>query len=48
MIYASLEFKGRVYTYQSVKVTEINDISINGQPLLEKHAKSEVISNTFS
>ncbi len=30
MIYTSLEYKGRLYTFQTIKVTEISDILLNG------------------
>lgn len=38
MIYASLEYKGKLYTYQAVKVTDINNILVNGQPLIDKYS----------
>ena len=30
MIYTSLEFKGKLYTYTAVKVTDITNILVNG------------------
>lgn len=30
VIFTSLEFKGKLYTYQTVKVTEISQILVNG------------------
>ena len=47
MIFTSLEYKGKLYTYQTVKVTEITNILVNGQPLVEKQAKTELVTNTF-
>jgi hypothetical protein len=47
MIFTSLEFKGKLYTYQTVKVTEITNILVNGLPLVEKQAKTELVTNTF-
>jgi hypothetical protein len=32
IIFTSLEFKGKLYTYQTVKVTEITNILVNGLP----------------
>jgi len=40
LIYTSLEYKGRLYTYQTVKGTEITNILVNGQPLIEKYSQS--------
>ena len=37
-IFTSLEFKGRLYTYQTVKVTDISNILVNGQPLVDRKA----------
>jgi hypothetical protein len=47
VIFTSLEFKGKLYTYQTVKVTEISNILVNGAPLIEKKAKTELVTNTF-
>ena len=47
IIFTSLEFKGKLYTYQTVKVTEITNILVNGLPLVEKQAKTELVTNTF-
>jgi hypothetical protein len=30
IIYVSLEFKGKLYTYQTIKVTDITNVLING------------------
>ena len=30
MIYTSLEFKGRLYTFQTIKITDIPNILLNG------------------
>ena len=38
LIYTSLEFKGRLYTYSAIKVTEITNILVNSQPLIEKYS----------
>ena len=39
LIFTSLEFKGRLYSYQTVKVTEINNVLVNAQPVLEKYSQ---------
>ncbi len=36
VIFTSLEFKGKLYTYQTVKVTDISTILINGSALVNK------------
>ena len=36
VIFTSLEYNGKLYTYQTVKVTEISNILVNGAPLIEK------------
>jgi hypothetical protein len=36
LIFTSLEFKGKLYTYQTVKVTEISNVLINNSPLIDK------------
>ena len=46
-IFTSLEFKGKLYTYQTVKVTEITNILVNGQPLVERQAQTQLVTNTF-
>jgi hypothetical protein len=38
VIHVSLEYKGKLYTYQTVKVTDITNILINGQALLDKYS----------
>ena len=48
LIFTSLEFKGRLYSYQTVKVTEINNVLVNAQPVLEKYSQPTLISNTFT
>jgi len=41
LIFTSLEFKGKLYSYQCIKVGEITDVLINeGQPLIEMFSKS--------
>ena len=47
MIFTSLEFKGKLYTYQTIKATEIANVLVNGLPLIEKYSKTEVVTNTF-
>ena len=37
-VFTSLEFKGRLYTYQTLKVTDISNILVNGQPLIQKYS----------
>lgn len=34
MIFTSLEFKGKLYSYHTVKVTDISNVLVNGQPLV--------------
>ena len=36
IIHTSLEFKGKLYTYQTVKVTDITQVLVNGSPLVDK------------
>jgi hypothetical protein len=38
IIRVSLEYKGKLYTYQTIKVTEITNVLINGQALLDKYS----------
>jgi Tetratricopeptide repeat protein 5 OB fold domain len=38
IIHVSLEFKGKLYTYQTIKVTDITNVLINGQALLDKYS----------
>merc|ERR1712228_678097 len=33
LIFTSLDFKNRIYSYNCVKVAEIMDVLVNGQPL---------------
>jgi hypothetical protein len=47
VIFTKLEYKGKLYSYQSIKVTEINNILVNRHALTSKYASSELISDTF-
>ncbi|CDW76195.1 tetratricopeptide repeat protein 5 [Stylonychia lemnae] len=47
MIHTSLEFKGKLYNYQTLKVTDITNILINSAPLIAKYSEVQVITNTF-
>lgn len=38
VIFTSLEFKGKLYTYQTAKVTDISTVLVNGQALVSKSA----------
>lgn len=38
VVFTSLEFKGKLYTYQTVKVPEIQNILVNGEPLISKYS----------
>ncbi len=40
MIFTSLEFKGKLYTYQTVKVTDITNVLINNAPLVDKYSQT--------
>jgi len=40
MIYTSLEFKGKLYTFQTIKITEISNVLLNGQPVIDKYSHS--------
>ena len=40
MIFTSLEFKGKLYTYQTVKVTEISNVLVNGTPLVDRYSQT--------
>lgn len=45
LVFTSLEFKGRLYSYQCIKVSEITDVLVNdGQPLLDIIASHSVVS----
>mmetsp|Transcript_16632 Transcript_16632/g.11923 ORF Transcript_16632/g.11923 Transcript_16632/m.11923 type:complete len:164 (+) Transcript_16632:866-1357(+) len=48
MMYTSLEYKGKLYTFQTIKVTEISNVLINQQPLLDNFSLNTLVSNTFS
>lgn len=39
LIHTSLEYKGKLYTYQTIKVTDITNVLINSNPLLEKYSE---------
>jgi len=47
VIFTSLEFKGKLYTYQTVKVTDITQILVNGQALVSKQAQSLAVTSAF-
>ncbi len=47
VMHTSLEYKGKLYTYQTVKVTDITNVLVNSNPLIEKYSKVEVVTNTF-
>ena len=47
VIFTSLQFQGRLYAYQTVKVTDITNILVNGQPLVDRQAKTQLVTNTF-
>lgn len=38
IIHTSLEYKGKLYTYQTVKVVDITNVLINSVPLIEKYS----------
>lgn len=38
IIHTSLEYRGKLYTYQTVKVTDITNVLINSQPLIDKYS----------
>ena len=38
MIHTSLEFKGKLYTYQAIKATEISNVLINSSPVLDNYS----------
>lgn len=38
-IHTSLEYKGKLYTYQTLKVTDITNVLINSQPLTDKYSE---------
>jgi len=39
IIHTSLEYKGKFYTYQTVKVTDITNVLINSSPLIDKYSE---------
>lgn len=39
MIHTSIEFKGKLYNYQTLKVTDITNILINSSPLIAKYSE---------
>jgi hypothetical protein len=47
LIFTSLEFKGKLYTYQTVKVTHISNVLLNNSPLIDKFSQTEVVTSTF-
>lgn len=48
MIFTSLEFKGKLYTYQTVKAVDITCVLVNGAPLVERQALAQLVTNTFA
>ncbi len=48
IIHTSLEYKGKLYTYQTVKVVDITNVLINSVPLIEKYSQVELVTNTFT
>jgi len=48
VIHTTLEYKGKLYSYQTVKVTDITNVLINSNPLIDKYSQVELITNTFA
>lgn len=48
LVLVQLQYKGYQYNYQCLKVTDISNILVNGQTLIDESASSEVIQKTFS
>ena len=48
IVVITLNAKGYKYTYQCIKVNDINSVLVNGKTLINESASSEIISKTFS
>ena len=49
LVFTSIEFKGRLYSFQSVKVAELTDVLLNGhQPLMTEFAANSLTIQNFS
>jgi hypothetical protein len=46
-IFTSLEYKGKLYTYQTIKVTDISNVLVNQAPLVDKYSQAQLVTNTF-
>lgn len=40
VIHTSLEYRGKLYTYQTIKVTDITNVLVNSNPLIEKYSQA--------
>lgn len=47
-IFTSLDFRGRIYSYNSVKVAELTEILVNGSPLTAHFSENLATSNNFN
>ena len=47
MIFTSVDFKGRKYHYNCIKIGNITDVLLNGVPMPEQFSQNEVVSKNF-
>ena len=48
VVQTSLEYRGKLYAYQTIKVTDITNVLVNENPLTDKYSKVQIVTNTFS
>ena len=48
LIFTSLDFKNRSYSYNCVKVDNMMNVLLNGQPITSTFTQAEVSVNTFA
>ena len=48
LIFTSLDFKNRMYSYNCIKVGNLEDALLNGEPIIQSQSENVVVSSTFN